>query len=190
MGRGIGNAAAMIPTLTTERCVLRAFRESDVPALAALHGDPDVVRFLGVTGEPDAKLSNAWDYVAMHLGHWVLKGYGKWALAERDSDKLIGRVGFWDSPHDWPGLELGWTIAREIWGKGYATEAARSALRWGFENIAQDEIISLIHEGNARSIRVAERLGEKLLRKGTPQNEKHLIYGISREEWRASGQSQ
>lgn len=184
MGRGAQAGNVSIPTLVTERCALRAFREDDVPGLAALHGDAEVIRFLSSDGEPNPKLSNAWDYVAMHLGHWALRGYGKWALAERGSDRLIGRVGFWDAPYDWPGLELGWTVSRDMWGKGYATEASRAALAWGFENIAKDEIISLIHRDNARSIRVAERLGERLLRTGSERNENHLIYGISRDEWR------
>ena len=179
----------MIPTLTADRFVLRAFREDDVAALAELHADREVVRYLTKNGEPEPGLDDAWEYMAMHLGHWVFKGYGKWALADRKTDKLIGRVGFYDAPYDWPGLELGWTVARDLWGKGYASEAARAALRWGFENIDAGEIISAIHPDNARSIRVAERLGEKFVRNGTIRGEPCLIYGISRDEWRRSAAS-
>lgn len=183
MGRGVINPLS-IPTLTTERCVLRAFREDDVPALVELHGDREVIRFLRPDGEPETSPRDAWEYIALHMGHWAMKGYGKWALADAKSDKLIGRVGYYDAPYEWPGCELGWTIARRFWGQGLASEAARAALRWGFENIATDEIVSAIDPNNARSIRVAERLGERLLRKGMDRNEHTLIYGISRDEWR------
>src|SRR6185503_698927 len=106
-----------IPMLTADRFVLRAFRESDVPALMALHSDPDVMRYLRPNGEVETRPRQAWGYIAEVMGHWLLKGYGKWALADRESDELIGRVGYFDAPYDWPGLELGWTMARKVWGK-------------------------------------------------------------------------
>ena len=184
MGRGDRDVSLVIPTLATERCVLRPFREDDVPALVELHSDREVIRFLRPDGEPETSPRDAWEYIALHLGHWAMKGYGKWALVDRTSDRLIGRVGFYDAPYEWPGCELGWTIMRRLWGQGYATEGARVAMRWGFENIPTDEIVSAIHPDNVRSIKVAERLGERLLRKGMDRTEESLIYGISRDEWR------
>ena len=174
-----------IPTLTSDRFVLRAFRESDVPALTALHSDPEVVRYLRPNGEPEPNPRQAWEYIAMHMGHWLLKGYGKWALADAETDELIGRVGYFDMPYEWPGLELGWTVARNLWGKGYATEAARVALDWGFATLDTNEIISAILPGNARSIRVAERLGERYVRDAAMLGIPCRIYAITREEWRA-----
>jgi RimJ/RimL family protein N-acetyltransferase len=174
-----------IPTLTADRFVLRAFREDDVPALTALHSDPEVMRYLRPGGEPETRPRQAWEYIAMMMGHWLLKGYGKWAMADRATDRLIGRVGFFDAPHEWPGLELGWTISRELWGKGYATEAARVALDWGFETMDTDEIISAINPANAPSIRVAERLGERYVRDDVMQGAPCRIYAISRDEWHA-----
>jgi RimJ/RimL family protein N-acetyltransferase len=176
--------AITIPTLTTDRCILRAFREDDAPALAEIHGDREVARYLMPDGAPEPGLGAAWDYLAMHMGHWLLKGYGKWALIDRRTGKLIGRVGFFDAPYDWPGLELGWTLSRAVWGKGYATEAARAALKWGFETLPAGEIVSAIHPENTNSIRVAERIGERRLREGVIRGEPCLIYGISRQEWR------
>ena len=155
-----------IPTLTAARFTLRAFREDDVPALTALHSDPEVMRFLRPNGEPEPNPRLAWEYMAMQMGHWLLKGYGKWAMADRTTDELVGRVGYFDSPYEWPGLELGWTISRSLWGQGYASEAARLALNWGFETLATNEIISAIHPGNVASMRVAERIGERRLREG------------------------
>lgn len=178
-----------IPTLTTERLILRGYRESDAPAIAALHGDPEVIRFLSPTGEPEPGLADAWEHIAKHVGHWALKGYGKLAVDERATGRFVGRVGLYNPPYDWPGLELGWTLARDTWGKGYATEAARAVLKWGFESLGVDEIISAIHPDNAASIRVAERIGERKLREGKLNGGPCLIYGIAAAEWRAQTRS-
>ena len=178
-----------IPTLTTERLVLRGYRESDAPALAALHGDREVIKFLSPTGEPEPGLADAWEHIAKHIGHWALKGCGKWAVDERATGRFVGRVGLYDPPYDWPGLELGWTLTRDSWGKGYATEAARAALAWSFEAYKANEIISAIHPDNAASIRVAQRLGERHLREGTINDTPCLIYGITAAEWRAQSRS-
>jgi len=175
-----------IPTLRTDRIVLRALRESDTETLAKLHSDPEVVRFLGL-GIPEPSLGKAWDYIALHTGHWAMKGCGKWALADAKTDELIGRVGYLDCPYEWPGLELGWTVAREHWGKGYASEAARLALDWGFKNLGRNEIISIIHPDNTRSASVAARLGERLVRSWTAPSDVTLgIYAITRDEWHAA----
>lgn len=174
-----------IPTLTADRLVLRAFREDDVPALTALHSDPEVVRFLRPNGAPETNPRQAWEYIAMHMGHWLLKGYGKWAMADPKTDELIGRIGYFHMPYEWPGLELGWTVARRLWGQGYATEAARLALDWGFQNLDTNEIISAVHPDNAPSIRVAERLGERHVRDAAIHGSPCRIYALTRDEWHA-----
>ncbi len=173
-----------IPTLTTDRFVLRAFRESDVPALTALHSDPDVMRFLRPNGEIETRPRQAWDYMAVQMGHWLLKGYGKWALADRATDELIGRVGYFDPPYEWPGLELGWTLSRGVWGQGYATQAAQLALDWGFETLGTDEILSAINPDNSASIRVAERLGLTYVRDDQLQGMPCRLYALTRGAWR------
>lgn len=173
-----------IPTLTTDRFVLRAFREDDVPALVELHSDPEVMRYLRPQGQIETTSRQAWDYIAILMGHWLLKGYGKWALADRKTDALLGRVGYFDAPYDWPGLELGWTISRRLWGQGYATEAAALALDWGTQSLAANEIISAIHPDNHRSVEVARRLGQTYRREGTVAGSRCLIFGITKEEWR------
>lgn len=177
-----------IPTLTHPRFLLRALRESDVPALTRLHSEPDVMRFLRADGLPETEPRQAWEYIAMHLGHWHMKGYGKWALADPQTDELIGRVGYYNPPFEWPGLELGWTLAPAYWGKGFATEAATLALDWGFQNLGVNEIISAIHPDNAPSQRVAIRIGERRLREGLLHAKPCLIYGMSIDEWKAKAQ--
>jgi RimJ/RimL family protein N-acetyltransferase len=123
--------------------------------------------------------------MALTMGHWSFKGYGKWALVDAKTGELIGRVGYFDGPYEWPGIELGWTIARSYWGKGYASEAARLALDWGFDTLDTNEIISAIHPDNARSVRVAERLGETFVRMGTIHDTPCRIYAITRDRWHA-----
>ena len=124
----------------------------------------------------------AWRHLAYLIGHWQLRGYGHWAVEERSSGKMIGRLGFFN-PEGWPGFEIGWTLSRESWGKGYATEGARRALHHAFTEMGRDHVISLIHPENKASIRVAERLGEKVEGKTEIVGIGVLIYGISRERW-------
>ena len=147
-----------IPTLETERLLLRAFREEDLDAYAVLCADAEVMRFLG-TGVTFNR-GESWRSIAGFLGHWVLRGYGMWALEEKAGGAFVGRVGFLN-PEGWPGFELGWTLSREHWGKGFATEAARRALAFAFEDLGRDRVISLIRHANTPSMRVAERIGEK-----------------------------
>ena len=88
-------------------------------------------------------------------------------------------------PVGWPGFELGWTLARDCWGKGYATEGARRALEYAFTEMDRDHVISLIAPDNLASIKVAERLGEKVEGKTNLMNRDVFIYGIERKDWLA-----
>jgi RimJ/RimL family protein N-acetyltransferase len=170
-------------TLETERLTLRMLRESDFDAYAELCADPETMRYLG-DGQPLAR-PFVWRNLAMMVGHWSLRGYGLWAAEERCSRELVGRIGFWN-PDGWPGFELGWTLRRSFWGRGYATEGARAALRFAFTQMGQPHVISLIHPENTASIRVAQRLGERLLRATEVMGKPALIYRITREEWEAA----
>jgi RimJ/RimL family protein N-acetyltransferase len=112
-----------------------------------------------------------------------LRGYGHWVVEEKASGKFIGRIGFLN-PEGWPGFELGWTLAPAAQGKGYAIEGARRALAYAFTEMDRDHVISLINPLNAASIRVAERLGEKLEGHTELFDIEVLIYGIDRDTWR------
>lgn len=171
-----------IPTLTTGRLILRAFRDDDLDAYAEICADPEVMRYLG-EGRPISRV-DAWRHMAFFLGHWHMRGYGMWALEERSTGRLIGRAGL-QNPEGWPGFEAGWTLGRAHWGNGYATEAAREALRYAFQELGRDHVISLIRPGNDPSIRVAERLGERLEAQVEVMGGPALVYGIDRTAWLA-----
>lgn len=145
-------------TLATERLRLRAFRGSDLDAYAAMCADPEVMQYLG-TGVTLTR-EEAWRSMAGILGHWRLLGYGMFAVELKATGKLLGRVGFLDPP-GWPGFELGWGLGRQHWGHGYAFEAAAAARDYAFATLGKDRLISLIRPANERSIRIAEKLGER-----------------------------
>ncbi|HYR87367.1 MAG TPA: GNAT family N-acetyltransferase [Terriglobia bacterium] len=169
-------------TLETDRLKLRMFREEDIDAYAEICADPDVMRFVG--GKPLSR-TDAWRQMATILGHWTLRGYGIWAVEERASGTLLGRIGFLH-PEGWPGFELGWVLSRQSWGKGYATEGARRALDYAWNELRRDHVISLIHADNHPSRRVAERLGEKLEGETELMGVRALVYGINRASSRTS----
>ena len=170
-------------TLETERLTLRMFRPSDLDAYAEMCADPDVMRYI-YDGRPLSR-EEAWRDMAVILGHWELRGYGLWAVEERATHNLIGRIGHWN-PEGWPGFEVGWMLGRRYWGRGFATEGAKAALKHAFSVLNIPHVISLIHSDNAPSIRVAERLGERL--EGTAEVSKitFQVYGIARDEYVSS----
>jgi RimJ/RimL family protein N-acetyltransferase len=165
-------------TIETERLILRMFREDDFDEYATLCARPEVMRFIG--GKTFTRVE-AWRHMAMLVGHWQLRGVGYFAVEDRASRRFIGRIGFTDFA-DWPGFELGWTIAPEYQGKGLATEGARRLLRYAFEDLDRPHVISLIHRDNEPSIRVAARLGEKLEGETEVLGIPVQIYGIDRAE--------
>jgi RimJ/RimL family protein N-acetyltransferase len=171
----------VVNRLETERLLLREWRESDFETYAGICADPDVMRYLG--GKPYSRLE-AWRHMAYVVGHWQLRGFGHWAVEEKASGRFIGRLGFQD-PEGWPAFEIGWTLAKESWGKGYATEGAREALEYAFTRMDRSHVISLIHPQNSASIAVAERLGETLEGETSVMGIDVLIYGITRDRWRA-----
>jgi RimJ/RimL family protein N-acetyltransferase len=159
--------------LETDRLILRMFRESDLDAYAEMCGDPEVMKYLGgVT----MTRSEAWRNMATVLGHWLLRGFGLWAVEEKATGVLVGRVGCWQ-PEGWPGMEIAWTLRRSFWGRGYATEAARAALEVAFSQLAQTHVISMIHSENAASIRVAQRLRMRLEGRTELLGQAVAIYG-------------
>lgn len=145
-----------IPTLITDRLVLRAFVQRDLDEYAAIFGDPEVTKYLG-DGLPLSR-SDAWRHIAMYLGHWALLGYGLWAVEERATGALMGRIGC-HQPEGFPGFELGYTLGKQFWGRRFAREGAAAALSYARDVLGRTNIISVIRPANVGSIRVAQSLG-------------------------------
>ena len=163
-------------TLTTERLLLRMFRKTDLDDYAQMCADPEVVRYLG-TGQPMSR-AETWRHMAMIVGHWHLRGYGLWAVEERGTGQLIGRIGLF-KPEGWLDVEVGWMLRRSSWGQGFATEGARAALHYAFETLQVEHVISMIRPANTASIRVAERLGETFEQRLDIGGSEALVFGIS-----------
>lgn len=173
----MSRAITEIPQIPTERLLLRAFRSEDLDQYALICGDPEVMRYVG-EGKPLSR-ADAWRQMALSLGHWPLPGFGMWAVEEKQSNAVIGRIGFWQ-PEGWPGFELGWILGRQWWGKGYATEGASVALHFAFTELGREHVISLMRRDNHASIRLAKRLGETLEGETELFGSSVQIYGIRR----------
>jgi RimJ/RimL family protein N-acetyltransferase len=168
-------------TLETERLRLRPFRPEDFEPYAMLCADPEVMRYVGDRGVLNRE--EAWRQMALFAGHWMLRGFGMWAVEDRVTSAFMGRVGL-HYPEGWPDREVAWTLARSFWGHGYALEAARAALDEAFGRLSWPRAISLIDPRNTRSVRLAERLGEHLAGETTVRGHPVSVYAIERSEWR------
>ncbi|TDK46779.1 GNAT family N-acetyltransferase [Antarcticimicrobium luteum] len=145
----------IIPTLETERLILRAPGPQDFGPFAEFYASPRA-DFVG--GPLNAE--GAWRMLAMEIGHWTLKGFGRWTVTVRDSDTAIGMVGLFD-PEGWPEPEIGWDLFNGHEGMGYATEAGGAARAYAYDVLGWQTAISLVKPANTGSARVARRLGAR-----------------------------
>ena len=148
--------AFTIPTLETKRLLLRGWKEADADGYAQLYGDPETSRFIGGVLSPE----EAWRMIAQRIGQWQLRGFAMFAIEEKASGAFVGHCGP-NFPAGWPEREIGWGLIKRFQGRGYAAEAARTALRFAYEVLGWDTAISLIDKGNDPSRRLAERLGAR-----------------------------
>ncbi|HEY0053394.1 MAG TPA: GNAT family N-acetyltransferase [Caulobacteraceae bacterium] len=174
--------------IETERLILRPTAAEDVEPWIAMMGDEQTARFLG--GVQPRQV--AWRGCMAMAGAWSLTGVAMFSVVEKATGRWIGRLGPW-TPDGWPGTEVGWTIVREAWGKGYATEGAAAAMDYAVDVLGWSEIIHVIDPANAPSQRVAERLGSTNLRPGrlpAPFDGVTVdIWGQSADAWRARRRS-
>ncbi|MGI9576875.1 MAG: GNAT family N-acetyltransferase [Microthrixaceae bacterium] len=188
------------PTLRTQRLLLRPWQDPDREPFAALNSDPQVMEHFPATlsrGQSDA-------FVDRIAAQFEDSGWGLWAAEVTDGSTLhgdfIGFVGLWPADHvESSSIEVGWRLAKRAWGRGYAPEAAAEALRYGFEVVGMEEILSFTVPENGNSRRVMEKVG---LRRRIerdfehpnvdpevhPQLVPHVMYAIDRAEWQASQQ--
>lgn len=177
-----------VPELRTERLVLRQWRDDDRDLWASMCADPEVMRHF------PAPLSRAEadDFVDRHAARIDERGWGLWAAEVAGGPPFIGMIGLLAVGFEVPGrpdgcVEVGWRLAAEHWGRGYAPEGARAALAFAFGELGLDEVVSFTAVGNANSRRVMEKLGLVLeqefdhprLAPGHPL-ERHVLYRIGR----------
>ena len=146
-----------IPVLETERLILRGWREEDAEAVTAITTDEEAARFIGGVSEE----WQAFRTVCTFIGHWQLRGFGFFAVEEKAGGECLGWCGLW-RPDGWPENEIGYSLRRSAWGKGYATEAAHAALTYAYEVQGWTTAVSCIDAKNAGSQNVAKRLGASL----------------------------
>jgi len=155
----------LIPTISTPRLTLRAPEAGDFPDFAAFFAS-ERSKFVG----GPATEEQSWRMLATELGHWPLRGYGRWAVEETATGKLAGIIGLW-FPKGWPEPELGWDLMNGFEGKGYATEAALAAREYAYDTLGWSTTISLVAPANDGSRGVAKRMGATF--EGMFEHERH-----------------
>jgi RimJ/RimL family protein N-acetyltransferase len=174
--------------IETERLVLREWRDEDLGPFARINADPEVTTFLN-GGQP-MTLEQTQATIDRVRRHWDDHGYGWFAADLKETGAFIGFIGLHIPvflPEVLPAVEIGWRLDRSVWNRGLATEGARASLRFGFEDLDLDRIISIRHRDNLASGRVMDKLGMTLDRETTlPANGWPLmIYALGRDDWRA-----
>ncbi len=143
----------MIPPLTTERLTLRAPALRDFEAYAAFRAS-DRAAFVG---GPETR-ERAWHGFTALAGQWQIRGYGRWIIADRNTDQALGTTGLYH-PEGWPGCELAWSLFENGEGHGYAYEAALAARAYAYDTLGWPTIFSCVNADNTRSVALAKRMG-------------------------------
>ena len=143
--------------ITTDRLILRGWREADLAPWAAMNADPEVRRYVG----PLLTFGQAAAWALNYQDDLDRYGFGFWAVEIRTSGEFIGFTGLNTVDEEMPfsGVELGWRLAQPAWGHGYATEAGLAALRYGFDAMGLPEVVAVTMARNVRSQAVMRRIG-------------------------------
>ncbi|MEM8946057.1 MAG: GNAT family N-acetyltransferase [Planctomycetota bacterium] len=148
------------PIISTERCNLRLFEESDIDNLYSIYSDNEVMRFL----PGDYSRDVAERHVAKFAEVFDERGYTLWAVESSETVEIIGRVGLWPLKGT-EEVELGYVIALSYWGRGIATEASKACLDYGFKKLELPFVVAITVAENLASLRVMEKLGFQFVRK-------------------------
>lgn len=180
-----------IATLDTKRLQLRQWRSSDYPIFAKMNADPKVMQYFPQLLTP--KLS---DKIAHKCQQLIKdKGWGFWAVSLKASDSFIGMVGLNETHTDMPfapSVEIGWRLHKDYWGQGYATEAARAALDFAFDELSLEEVVAFTAVINKHSQLIMQRIGmnntqDNFYHPALERNHRlaeHILYRITRDQWR------
>ncbi|MGP0016519.1 GNAT family N-acetyltransferase [Pseudomonas sp.] len=177
--------------LESARLLLRQWRDEDLPEFARMCADPQVMRYLPTVLN---RLESA-ALIGRIRGHFAEYGFGLWALERKDTGAFIGLTGLMQVNFEAtfaPAVEIGWRLSSEHWGLGYASEAAWTALRCGFERLSLDEVVAFTSESNTASQKVMQAIGMHY----DPQSDfahpkladdhplrRHVLYRISHAQW-------
>ena len=179
------------PSLRTMRLLLRRWTDADREPFARISADPEVMqhRLAPLSRRESDKV------IAEAEASFESNGFGLWAVERIEDGRLLGYTGFGTSDFDasfCPAVDVGWTLARDVWGHGYATEGAVAALDYAFDRLQLDEVVAHTSEGNERSRAVMRRLGmthrpeddfdAPWYQPGHPRR-RFVLYGINATEW-------
>jgi ribosomal-protein-alanine N-acetyltransferase len=168
-----------MPVLQTERLSLREFVSEDLDALATTLSDPQTMRYYPAPFDRAAVA----DWIQRNRTRYANDGYGLWAMILNSTHELIGDCGLVRQSVDGVDeIEIGYHVRRDLWGQGYATEAARACRGYGFATLGANRLISLIRPENLPSRRVAEKNGMIIWKEVTRANLLHYVYAIKRNQ--------
>jgi ribosomal-protein-alanine N-acetyltransferase len=169
-------------SVETERLLLRPFERDDLDEFASINADADVMRYIG-DGKPQTRAQTEMRLNAI-LDHWAQHGFGLWAVVDKASNALIGFCGlqYLDNTAE---IEVGYRLARQFWGLGYATEAAAATLRYAFEVLGLDRIVAVVQPENFASQSVIEKIGLRYVKEARFYNSDVEYYAITRSEFEA-----
>jgi RimJ/RimL family protein N-acetyltransferase len=169
--------------LETARLRLRPFTPADEDDLCRLYSDPEVMRYIGVGGVRTREQTA--EALAKMVGEWGQHGFGMWALLDRRDGRFLGRCGLRPLAGT-PEVELGYTLFKDVWGRGLATEAARASVAFGFDKLRLPRLVAIAHPPNRASRRVMEKVGMRFERQGPYQDIDCVWYAIGRADYLAA----
>jgi RimJ/RimL family protein N-acetyltransferase len=177
-----------VTEIETARLLLRPWQPDDLAEFTRLLTDPVVTRYI-VVSTPFSPQDVA-DLSARTLAQWERNDFGPWAAIEKQSGRWVGRIGLNELP-DWPGphkIEVGWELHQEFWGRGLATEGGRAGVRYGFEVVGLERIISATMATNTASRRVMEKCGLRFQGELPMAGTVVAWYAIDRADWQDTDQ--
>jgi ribosomal-protein-alanine N-acetyltransferase len=168
----------MRPPEPTERLSYRPLAATDAEAVHVVWGDPEVMQYL--PSNPSSSVSETAERIERHVSRFAESGYGLCAVVEREDRRVVGTCGVF--PVEWvgPEVEVAYHFAREVWNRGYATEAAGAWVASAFDQLALDRVVALAYPANRASTRVMEKIGMQFDRDVDRYGERLVLYAIER----------
>lgn len=172
------------PVIDTARLRLRECSLEDLPELSRIRANPEVMRYIG-NGKPQTR-EQVKDVILDIQAHWRNHSFGRWAVEHREQAKIIGLCGL-SYLEDTSEVELGYTLAEEQWGQGFATEVASACLRYGFEELELERVVAVAFPENLASRRVLEKIGMRYVRTDNFYEGLLVYYEVDRDSFQPGG---